>query len=74
MPVCGSGVMFGASEQPERRFDVAAAGELVTAARQRVTRGAIAGDGEIAAALDLFEILFVDALADGSTGGDRRTA
>ena len=39
-----------------------AAGELVTAARQRVACGAVADDGEIAAALDLFEILLVDAL------------
>jgi hypothetical protein len=46
----------------------------VTAARQRVTCGAVAGDGKLAAALDLFEILFVDALADGSTGGNRRAA
>jgi len=61
-------------EQTERRFNVAAAGKLVTAARQRVTSGAIAGDHEIAAALDLPEILFVDALANSAAGDKRRAA
>ena len=61
MPVSGSGVILGAKMLAERRFDRPAAGEVMAAAGQRVAGGAIADDREIAAALDLIEILFVDA-------------
>ena len=44
----------------ERRLDGTPAGEIVTAPRQCVARGAIADDRQVAAALDLLEILFVD--------------
>ncbi len=64
MPVTGSGVILGASEFAERRFDGAAAGKIVTAAGQRVAGRAIADDGKIVAALDLIEILLIDAGRD----------
>ena len=61
MPVCGSGVMFGASRSPNGVSIARPPARVVTAARQRVAGGAIADDGEITAALDLLEILLVDA-------------
>jgi hypothetical protein len=50
-------------EQPaERRFERAAAGKVVAAARKGMTGGAIADDREITAELDLFEFLLIDPL------------
>ena len=66
MPVCGSGVMFGAISCRTAFRCCAPAGEVLTAAGQRMARRAIADDGEIAAALDLPEVLFVDAISCGA--------
>ena len=78
MPVSRIGRDVRRASSAERRLD--RHGRRPTRAPlpgQRVTRGAIAGDGEVAAALDLFEILLADALAgDRQAGGNRahRTA
>ena len=60
MPVCGSGVILGATRSPNGVSIGAAAGEIVAAAGKRMARRAIAGDREVVAALDLVEILLVD--------------
>ena len=60
MPVSRLGRDVGRQQLAERRLDRAAAGESRPLPGSGVAGGAIAGDGEIAAALDLVEILLVD--------------
>jgi hypothetical protein len=52
----------------KRRFDRTSAGEVVTAAGQRVARGTIANDSKVTTVIKLTEILRVDAR------GERRAA
>ena len=46
-------------DHAERRFDGAPPGKIVTAAGKCVTPGAMADDRQVAAALDLLEVLLV---------------
>ena len=59
-------------DDAERRFDRAPAGKVVAAARQRMAGRAIADDRQIAAALDLLEILLVDAVGQHAAGRHRQ--
>ncbi len=74
MPVCWSGVMFGARMLPNGVSIGRPPAKSLTASRQCMTRGAIADDRQVAAALDLLEILFVDIARDGAAGRQRQSA
>src|ERR1700728_2214798 len=63
---------IGRKDVSERRLDWPPAGESVTTAGTRVASGAVADDRQVAAALDLFEVLFVDITGDGAAGRERR--
>ena len=60
------GCDIGRQDVAERRLDRTPAGEITAAAWQGMTRGAIADDGQVSAALDLLEVLFVDVARNGA--------
>ena len=66
----------GRDKLAERRLDRPSAGVIMTAALQRVACGAIADDGEVMSALDLAEVLGINAgrRSRGAAGQNQRQA